>query len=69
MTEDCPERRLARAVIGKAVNDAKSERGDSVRDDARAFLRGGIMLEFWCHIAGVSVDRITHHARQWPIAA
>ena len=43
---------LATAVIGRAVLDTEA-RAPHVRDDARHFLAGGPMLDFWCDAANV----------------
>jgi len=65
-----PERRLAHAVILRALQDARGvyEVSTSERDGARRFLRnecGG--LAYWCQLGDLKLATITRYARrQWP---
>lgn len=58
------DRRLAHAVIERAINDAGKP---THRDDALYFLRGGKMLDFWCQVAGISPDHVRRLvSERWP---
>jgi hypothetical protein len=48
---------LASAVILQALDDLERG-GEWAREDAAQFLAGGPDLEFWCSIAGVSIDAV-----------
>lgn len=60
------ERKLAAAVLCRAISDLKyeksriAERREWARD-ARAFLAGGPVLEHWCALAGVDPEEV----RRW----
>lgn len=67
---DRPDRRecyghdLAVAVLLQAVNDAADTRlPEATREGARAFLRGGRWLRFWCAIADLDHAAVAERFR------
>lgn len=63
-------RALATSVLAQAWRDANkpdmNKKGERLpnceRDEARLFLRGGQMLDFWCRVAGKNADMMSRRA-------
>lgn len=55
-------RKIGQAVLRNAVSDAN--RSGAEQEDARAFLKGGPKLAFWCQVAGLDVNAVRERARQ-----